>query len=547
MVSVPFPKVRLPAYAFRFALVGLSGIAINQVAFAGLTEVVRVDYLFAAIIATQFSSTWNFVGTERWAFADRPSQLSLWSRFSIFLAINNATLLLRVPLLWFLATVFLIHPLVANLITLACLFVVRYALADGWIWKAAQAPAELPLRPEPAEIPLGVRPIISIAPRRVARHNYDIAGVLSMESDVKLPELEYFRAEPTGWADIRIRVMRVGALPSRRARFRTTRDNLTYLEQLGAAGANFRIRLGNPIEVEVAPLLAKSPHVLYTNVIEALLRFLLVSRGYVLLHSASMIVEGRAVLLSAQTDTGKTSTVIRLVRDHGYEFLSDDMTIIAPDGRAICYPKPMTLSYHTMSSIRGGEIPARQRVILALQSRLHSKSGRSVGRFLGGLNLPIMSVNSIVQFVIPPPKYHISTLLNCEIGQDAPIGHVVLMERGEEMRERVAIDPAVTQLIENTDDAYAFPPFATFAPHIRLDGMDYQSLRKREVELLRAAVSGANLWRLRVPGHEWAEVLPDIFRSTDDEMETSNTVAIPVLTVDDETMRVLKAPSSSAR
>jgi hypothetical protein len=124
-----------------------------------------------------------------------------------------------------------------------------------------------------------------------------------------------------------------------------------------------------------------------------------------------------------------------------------------------------------------------------------------------------MSVNSLVQMLVPPPKYHIDALLGCEIGHEAPIGHVVLMERGPELQERMPIDRAVEQLIDNTDDAYGFPPFATFAPHIRIGGADYATLRAREVELLREALLGASLHRLRVPGHEWAEVLPELFAS----------------------------------
>ena len=168
--------------------------------------------------------------------------------------------------------------------------------------------------------------------------------------------------------------------------------------------------MGDPIEVQVAPLLASSPHVLYTNVIEALLRFLLVSRDHVLLHSACMMVNGHAVLLSAQTDTGKTSTVIQLVRDRHYRFLSDDMTIISPDGVAIHYPKPMTMSYHTMSSIRGHRLPLNRRMALAVQSRLHSKSGRTVGRRLGDLEHPdhVGELDGAVAGA--PPKYHIASL-----------------------------------------------------------------------------------------------------------------------------------------
>jgi hypothetical protein len=268
--------------------------------------------------------------------------------------------------------------------------------------------------------------------------------------------------------------------------------------------------MGDPIEVRISPLLANSPHVLYTNVVEALLRFLLVARDHVLLHSACMMVNGRAVLLSAQTDTGKTGTVIQLVRDRHYQFLSDDMTIIAPDGVAIQYPKPMTMSYHTMSAIRGHRLPVKQRMTLAIQSRLHSKSGRTVGRRLGSWNIPIMSVNSIVQWLVPPPKYHIASLLDCELAERAPIGHVFIMARGEPLQERPTRADAVATLIENTDDAYGFPPFATFAPHLRIGADDYLSLRRKELELVRRAIAKAAVWRVQVPGHEWAEVLPGL-------------------------------------
>ena len=85
----------------------------------------------------------------------------------------------------------------------------------------------------------------------------------------------------------------------RRTRFVQAGDSLSYFEQLGMASANFRITIGDPVDIQVAPLLARSPHVLYTNVVEALLRFLLVSKGYVLLHSACVVADGLAVLSRA--------------------------------------------------------------------------------------------------------------------------------------------------------------------------------------------------------------------------------------------------------
>lgn len=531
--------------ALRFGAVGASGIVVNQLALAALTEVVGVFYLASAIAATQASSTWNFIGTEFWAFGNRRRQAtnSMQSRYLLFLTLNNLTLLLRVPTLWLLASVVGIHYLVANLLTLGVVFVLRFAVADGWIWRATCA-IEAIVPPEPARD--SIPRLAASELTRSAKFQYDLAGLLWLDSEIELPELGYFRTSGQKQPDIRVRIMSVGGLPSRQCRFTRVGSRLSYVEQLGSAGANFRINMGSPIDLEVSPLLAKSRHVLYTNVLEALLRFLLVSRGYVLLHSAALVVDGEAVLLSAQTDTGKTSTVIKLVRERGYDFLSDDMTIVSADGRAICYPKPMTLSYHTMAVISGRVLKKRQRAALAIQSRLHSKSGRSVGRFLGGLQIPIMSVNSAVQILVPPPKYRIDALLKCRIAVEAPIGSVILMERGESLRERIHPDQAIDLLVENTDDAYGFPPFATFAPHITIDGDDYETLRRKERMLLAEALQGAGVWRLRVPGHEWGTLLPDLLAEAQ-KVDPSTAVPLPIHPLWEDRLGVVNFRVDSAR
>ena len=133
-----------------------------------------------------------------------------------------------------------------------------------------------------------------------------------------------------------------------------------------------------------------------------------------------------------------------------------------------------------------------------------------MGQALGTYNLPIMTMNAIVQALVPPPKHRIEALFECTVGGRAQIRDIVLMERGEEREDRLSVDDTVGRLIENTDDAYGFPPFSLFAPHIRIDGADYQALRARESELLGAAIATARTWYLQVPGHEWAERLPGI-------------------------------------
>ena len=507
---------RLAALA-RFLLVGFSGILVNEILYVALTDSLRVWFVASAFAATAASTTWNFAGNELWSFKGRRFVGRARVRYVAYAGMNVALLGLRVPMLWALSDFGRLGSASSNLITLGLLFVLRFAVSDGWVWRKNEG--------DLSSAQLGVSPV------KAQKHRYDIGGLIRLDSDSELPELAYFRTESTTPPDIRIRVRRVGALPSTRVRLRRDGDRITYREHLGVLGADFNVTMGNPILIDASPLLGLSRHVLYTNVVEALLRFVLVSKGYVLLHSAGLEVEGKATLLSAQTDTGKTSTVINLVRERHWRFISDDMAIIDPAGFVRTFPKPMTLSYHTMTrAVDVATLSPKKRMQLQVQSRVHSKSGRTVGKGLGSLNVPIMSINSVLQIVVPPPKYHITKLLPAHIAVETPIANVFLMERGEPVQERVELEAAIDQLIENTDDAYGFPPFATLAPKLVIGGENYEQLRAHERRLLTQAIENVTVWRLRVRGHEWGELLPKLILGTDDR----EPVGIPIETNDRE-------------
>ena len=505
------------AALIKFLIVGITGIAVNEVVYVGLVDRLAIWFVIAAIVSTEVSTTWNFLGNELWAFSGRRFRGHISIRYLAYAAMNNAFLLLRVPMLFVLTDIVHFGQAGSNLIALGALFVLRFAVSDGLVWRKKSA----------GEYSTGDEALDAEVPE----FRYDIGGLLRLDSDSELPELSYFRTASATPPDIRIRTRRVATMFSTRVRLRRDGDRVTYREHLGILGADFNVTMGQPIEVEASPLLSLSRHVLYTNVIEALLRFVLVSKGYVLLHSAGLEVNGEASLLSAQTDTGKTSTVINLVRERHWRFISDDMAIIDPAGKVLTFPKPMTLSYHTMTrAVDADTLSPKKRMQLQVQSRVHSKSGRTVGKGLGSLNVPIMSINSVLQIIVPPPKYHITALLPAHIATDVPITNVFLMERGEPIQERVALEAAIDQLIENTDDACGFPPFSTLAPQFVIDGRNYEQLRARERELLTSAMANVTIWRLRVRGHEWGELLPRLILG-DDGRES---VAVDIETHDRE-------------
>jgi putative flippase GtrA len=486
----------------RFASVGVSGILVNQLILWLWVAGGDHHYLLGAVVATQGSSTWNFCLTERWVFPDTGRQ-RLWRRFLLYLAMNNSTLLLRVPLLAMLTSLFGLHYLLSNLITLVVLFLLRFLVSDRFIWQRNGTTAAASVSPALT----AVRPV---APPRL-RHLYQVGGVVTVGSEIRLRELQYFQvpslaAEP----DIRVRVEPVGDPGLRRRPVVTHGPTfVTYEEHLGQRGANFRLDFEDDrIEVAVAPLLGRSPHVVYTNVVEALLRFVLVSRGCLLLHSATIELDGHGVMLTARTDTGKTSTILRLLRERQGGFLSDDMTIVEPDGRASCYPKPLTISAHTVQAIAQHTLTRPEQLKLAMQSRVHSKQGRQVGSRLGELNLPIMALNATTQALIPPPKYMVDRLVPTRYLASTRVRDLFVIARGPADLEEIGHEAAVDLMIENTDDAYGFPPFASFAPAISINGEDYGQLRRRERALLASFLAGVRVRRLTRDDFSWADVIP---------------------------------------
>lgn len=123
----------------RFGLVGLTGIAVNEAALAALVGGLHLNYVVGYLLATQFSTLWNFGWIETWAFKSVSPTNRRSVRLGSLLVVNNAANLLTAPL-FFLLTVVGINYLVANLLTLGLVFLMRFLFAER-IWAPRPAPA----------------------------------------------------------------------------------------------------------------------------------------------------------------------------------------------------------------------------------------------------------------------------------------------------------------------------------------------------------------------------------------------------------------------
>lgn len=468
---------RLPG----FVAVGISGLLVNTALLYTITDLIGLHYLISAAVATQGSTLWNFTFHDHFVFRQERRRFGWGGRLLRYLVVNNLMLLLRAPLLALLVESVGMHYLLANLAALALMTALRFLAAQLWVFA----------RPHPAA-------------EGTPTYIYDIHGLLSVVSEVKLPELAAFQryGEPAQ-ADLVVR--RGPPKESLRGQVRIYEDGLDevgfkiWIEQRGAT------------HVWASKLTCASPHVLYTNVVEPILRWSFTRRGYALVHAAAIAFQGRGGLITAATDTGKTTAVLRTLESRPWRFLSDDMSLLGTDGEILAFPKPMTISSHTLQAVRTARLNWRERVFLAVQSRLHSRAGRKLGLWLAEKKLPAASLNALVQWIIPPPKYPVERLIPwAQTSPRAQLRLLVLLDRAEEAMEILEHSTIVKALLENAEDAYGFPPYAELAPF--LSQWDGEDLHAAEKAIITEATRGCSATRLASREYSWWKRLPPLFQ-----------------------------------
>jgi len=180
----------------------------------------------------------------------------------------------------------------------------------------------------------------------------------------------------------------------------------------------------------------------------------------------------------------------------------------------VCFPKPLTISAHTLRAVRADDLTPGEWRRLRIQSRLHSKGGRSFALTLSRFNLPIMGINAITQMLVPPPKYSVDRLVPCRIGSAARVAELFVIERGSPRVTDLDHATAVERMLANTDDAYGFPPFRYLAPAITIAGRHYQELRDRERQILAAFLSHVRCRVLASDTFGWADDIPRLLAAT---------------------------------
>lgn len=191
---------------------------------------------------------------------------------------------------------------------------------------------------------------------------------------------------------------------------------------------------------------------------------LLLRHGYAPLHCSAFRKGEYGVVVFAPPNTGKTLTTMQACMTRGAEFLAEDLAIT--DGRTLhSVPWTSTFRYY-------GEVDQRR------SSRLRSR----LTQIFPPIELiPARNAESIEGYIDP-----------ARILDQAPITHLVLLERGEPGVERVSIDDAFQKIrnLNRYEFNYAKAPAAVayefFNPELSLD-----DAADRERTILRDMITNA--------------------------------------------------------
>jgi len=122
-----------------FALVGATGILVNTLALWLLADpaTLALGYVLGAILATQVSTTWNYLLLDRLVYRGVKARRS-WYRYLLFSLTNNLVLLVRIPVLALLVAVGT-NYLLANATTLLASFAVRFLTSDRIVYRSEKS------------------------------------------------------------------------------------------------------------------------------------------------------------------------------------------------------------------------------------------------------------------------------------------------------------------------------------------------------------------------------------------------------------------------
>jgi hypothetical protein len=133
-------------------------------------------------------------------------------------------------------------------------------------------------------------------------------------------------------------------------------------------------------------------------------------------------------------------------------------------------------------------------------------------RKLGNRNVPIFTFNTIGQTIVRPPKFRIEDIVRqrTKIIPKASVDSFFFLERGKgEEIIPIAKDEALTKAIENSDDAFLFPPYKDILRYLNINGATASDLLIQEKNMIAKLMEGIDTRIIRSESRSWYKAVLD--------------------------------------
>lgn len=191
---------------------------------------------------------------------------------------------------------------------------------------------------------------------------YSVHGLItfSIEGNAKAVEhlcrqCEYFiSSTPIDNVDIEIHIGAFKSIVDKKGKYSIVNrkyyvgDNIVFAEDMYKT-ARWRLQIEN-LDAEQTKFYFDgndwTKYILHKSFVEVLLRYKLNQKGYLMVHSSSIAIDGKGVVFPASPEAGKTSTMLNYL-ELGQDFMSDDFSLVGK-GCVYAYPTPITLHSHNL-------------------------------------------------------------------------------------------------------------------------------------------------------------------------------------------------------
>ncbi len=119
----------------KFALVGITGLVINEFLLFYFTEFLTLYYVLSSFIAIEISILSNFIFNEIWTFKDREKRSFVLKRLGKYNFFSLGGMLINVALLYVLTSFFGIYYLASNIIAVIIAFSWNYLINLRFTWR----------------------------------------------------------------------------------------------------------------------------------------------------------------------------------------------------------------------------------------------------------------------------------------------------------------------------------------------------------------------------------------------------------------------------